>query len=128
MRISDWSSDVCSSDLYRCRPGIALRQPLAVARALLDGRPRQAAGSNGVLQGPQHRHGQFPTTTQSVPPKQSVVDLEGAARQVWHQVLPFIAEEFQRLSRQLLEEADRKRVVSGKSVYARVDLGGPRVT
>src|SRR3546814_10497167 len=41
MRISDWSSDVCSSDL---RPGAVRRRAGAGARAVRGGRPRSRPG------------------------------------------------------------------------------------
>src|SRR3546814_19868455 len=87
MRISDWSSDVCSSDL----PGLRLRH-----------RPRAAdadAGSGAAARG----------------------DRRGAADGA---ILPALAP--QRRGRCALP-ADRKSVVSGKSVSVRVDLGGRRI-
>src|SRR3546814_2243583 len=39
MRISDWSSDVCSSDLHEPAPALDQRPPAALARLIGDDRP-----------------------------------------------------------------------------------------
>src|SRR3546814_16112531 len=91
MRISDWSSDVCSSDLTvrRQSPGISPRiKPTVTVRA--------------YLTAIDHNHGfrsshECPDPCGSGPPPGS----GGSAA-----------------------DLDRKRVVSGKSVAVRVDLGG----
>src|SRR3546814_3123090 len=42
MRISDWSADVCSSDLRRCRGGRGRRRGFGFRRRLWRGRQRRA--------------------------------------------------------------------------------------
>src|SRR3546814_16545157 len=86
MRISDWSSDVCSSDLPRHRPAERDAEPAAYDRcASLSGLCEdRALGCGGV---------------------------EPAGH----------------LPDRRLRKPDRKSVVSGKSVYVRVDVGGRRV-
>src|SRR3546814_20151752 len=90
MRISDWSSDVCSSDLVR----------------FLDGNEDQARRKEGGDDGdPEHR----PEVIGRQPhqPDRQTRPEESADR-------------VERL-------ADRKSVVSGKSVSVSVDLGGRRI-
>src|SRR3546814_5866066 len=55
MRISDWSSDVCSSDLY---PHIHHRKPLAEAQHICVGeqRPRAARTQELIIERARHRH------------------------------------------------------------------------
>src|SRR3546814_20596679 len=99
MRISDWSSDVCSSDL----PGP--RRPVVVRPSRRPGRRwrcENAAREPGVdiiacLRSPDRRH-------------PGGHDDLLAWRQLHH-----------------LARGDRKSVVWGKSVSVRVDLGGRRV-
>src|SRR3546814_14155195 len=89
MRISDWSSDVCSSDLYAADQNAGHRRGL----------PRAVSG-------------QLPAR-----PVGNVAPVEShprARRPVVHR-----AKQPGRL--------DRKRVVQGKSVSVRVDLGGIRL-
>src|SRR3546814_18705247 len=58
MRISDWSSDVCSSDLLGAEEGPARRH--ALCRDLCEGRTRRpgSAGARGVQQGRDDPRGQ----------------------------------------------------------------------
>src|SRR3546814_20842068 len=112
MRISDWSSDVCSSDLNLCprasrhrehhprsRRGASQgRADAEICRAhlqrlLVRAGARDAAGGDRPQPGKGQRHGAFEA-------------LQG-----------------QRPCRR-----DRKSVVSGKSVSVRVDLGGRRIS
>src|SRR3546814_12192733 len=90
MRISDWSSDVCSSDLRGDRDQTGRDQRLQLplpggvsVAAQIDGERQRNGGADGM---------------------RVVVALE-----------------------RLFEVADRKSVVSGKSVSVRVDLGGRRI-
>src|SRR3546814_11351901 len=98
MRISDWSSDVCSSDLL-----------------CLDS----------------------PTKRQCVLPSHLTVAGQGAA-EVWGQPRLHVRIAFRLLNGRTItlcladamtvgDAKDRKRVVSGKSVSGRVDLGGRRI-
>src|SRR3546814_4748745 len=101
MRISDWSSDVCSSDLE----GDTITAQLP-------------AGIRGGF-GPNlrrfclmmHAHGQV--TTQRMTTLLNDVGVEISKRQV----VRFLTERLE----------DRKSVVLGKSVSVRVDLGGRRI-
>src|SRR3546814_12358016 len=103
MRISDWSSDVCSSDLYDA--GIswrrAERQPASFVRQIL----RRLWPSEFSHIGPRDRVG------------------EGACSQPRAEGVGSPA----RYTSALRRLPDRKSVVSGKSVSVRVDLGGRRI-
>src|SRR3546814_5364358 len=57
MRISDWSSDVCSSDLRRVVRRQRRRQPAAAAGVLRDARrdPARQAGGQRAVQPAGHR-------------------------------------------------------------------------
>src|SRR3546814_16273286 len=87
MRISDWSSDVCSSDLGARFPGRCARRGAAGGAGGGADRPRRArfaaARSRALSLWPRYRRND--------------------------------------------DSGDRKSVVSGKSVYVRVDLGGGRI-
>src|SRR3546814_12158950 len=105
MRISDWSSDVCSSDLPRRRGRrrqlIAFR-PVRLART---GRPTAAGHSPPSAFG----------APASPPPKQVGPPAVDPAP-------PLL------LARTLAATtSERKSVVSGKSVSVRVELGGRRI-
>src|SRR3546814_16299971 len=98
MRISDWSSDVCSSDLgSNTEPGCTQRSPAKRARKrsrrwvqrMVKASPRLTCFIGGGIR-------TYPTRLASLF-SPSVVS------------------------------ADRKSVVSGKSVSVRVDLGGSRI-
>src|SRR3546814_14479887 len=109
MRISDWSSDVCSSDLLR-RVGVDARQlldrkqrlagPLVIVRvervALDRAQPRPQGGTGRELPDVSDRLGQ----------------------RLLHQVVGF----------RLAARQDRKSVVWGKGVSVRLDLGGGRIS
>src|SRR3546814_15500284 len=103
MRISDWSSDVCSSDLrpasaFNCFPAVAARAP--------------ATGVGGIVHVadmcPDHRHIRLARQPRD---RVHVLDLPGIGLVGG---LEFV-------------DADRKRVVEGQSVSVRVDLGGRRI-
>src|SRR3546814_13467944 len=96
MRISDWSSDVCSSDLLVDSADDAI--PLKLEQLVPDGRVADA-----------RRGLDNPLLVQLVAqiPEQLVEHLKIKQRR-WAM-------------------ADRKSVVSGKSVSVRVDLGGRRI-
>src|SRR3546814_19221189 len=96
MRISDWSSDVCSSDLrFIGRAEFGTRRFFDAARV-----PRRLDA--------RHLHAQADAEEGDVP----------FAREADAGDLAFGP---------ALAEADRKSVVSGKSVSERVDLGGRRI-
>src|SRR3546814_11854854 len=100
MRISDWSSDVCSSDLQDIANGFVAVGGYADAVALVHGTGSRAYGWR--------RNGGRSVATASP----AMMRPEGAGAD---------------LSRPMASNADRKRVVWGKSVSVRVDLGGRRI-
>src|SRR3546814_16089131 len=102
MRISDWSSDVCSSDLFNLdgdSPGSGDGRPRRL-RAEDLGRPRAASQQDLV-------GGKMLPVVQRHAPDRSILNpgLRSATD----------------------PERDRKRVGSGKSVSVRVNLGGSRI-
>src|SRR3546814_14859100 len=104
MRISDWSSDVCSSDLVTARDGLRVEGTLW--------RPHTATGKRGGTRAPVviYPHG-GPTgqAFRSFQPFKQVLVAAGFA---------VFAVDFRGST------GDRKSVVWGKSVSVRVDLGG----
>src|SRR3546814_13658817 len=111
MRISDWSSDVCSSDL-----------PLAHKRANLPGpdNERFRMSNPPSIRGTLLKIGAvFGGPSYTTDPCQRVASNIGELSQLGDNAL--LQEELRR------KRADRKSVVSGKSVSVRVDLGGRRI-
>src|SRR3546814_18201744 len=100
MRISDWSSDVCSSDLD-CRSAGCVRCAPAHAQ-------RRAARGRWVRLRPRESDHRF--------------EALGIT-----QTLPFGLQTECRVRQQMNPRRDRKSVVSGKSVSVRVDLGCRRI-
>src|SRR3546814_11891414 len=115
MRISDWSSDVCSSDLsvlYR-RP--RLESPhFGDKAARKRGRPAAVAVDMGIAD---FDIGQ-PLTTPEYPAMQGE---SGAAKAADPRR---DGDQFVKPRRGVIVDLDRKSVVLGKSVSVRVDLGG----
>src|SRR3546814_12966840 len=113
MRISDWSSDVCSSDL-------------ALRAAFDDGGRDAAAGDVGEALGGEHYRDIL--LAQRLQP---FADARGEQRMVEED--PGLVEDQQRrpaveaLLEPVEQIGDRKSVVWGKSVSVRVDLGGRRI-
>src|SRR3546814_14088395 len=100
MRISDWSSDVCSSDLLS---GTTV-YPLAAVQSASD--PTRIALAYSLPAG-----------------AGSIVQVELADSEVnGGKLAGFL--QFRRESMDAAQDQDRKSVVSGKSVSVRVDLGG----
>src|SRR3546814_20525901 len=108
MRISDWSSDVCSSDLQR---------PLKAPQTRPDRRPHSITSSKGqnpsCITGGNHR---------SPDPKQAPRDRILARLQ--DHVFGAVAVSCDDLG---VGGKDRKSVGKGKGVSVRVDLGGRRI-
>src|SRR3546814_15776557 len=102
MRISDWSSDVCSSDLIAAANAVQDRQ----RRALRHAAKRKRLRPGGDEEVAATRRGQPPAHFNS-------------AKAIAVGLYPGPATRSPAL--------DRKSVVSGKSVSVRVDLGGPRI-
>src|SRR3546814_11045623 len=100
MRISDWSSDVCSSDLPPCRR-LSLRHVPEVDRWTISW--------FGLRRHPENRR-------YRVPRRLPVV---GMGRAILLQAMRNPAD--------LSPDRDRKSVVEGKSVSVRVELGGRRL-
>src|SRR3546814_14827187 len=102
MRISDWSSDVCSSDLLKCSADSRRPRPLCCCARQ---RGRQAGRS--AAQGPGQGGVQMVKTAVKTRDGGKGPGGKIGARRTAAQ--------------------DRKSVVSGKSVSVRVDLGGRRI-
>src|SRR3546814_16443145 len=107
MRISDWSSDVCSSDL--CGATCA---PLATVTAGIGTLPTPTPSTPGLNRpsGDSRNSKAFPSTV-------------ALARRHWNRFMPhwnFVASG-------LALQLDRTSVVLGKRVSGRVDLGGSRL-
>src|SRR3546814_13175358 len=128
MRISDWSSDVCSSDLSPPRKG--RRKPLiifvgAIGRAIIpprEGRP--VAALQRALQPP--RLDEAHERLQLVAFGLRLLPRERPGRNCAAD-LPVLAEDLEAaIAGRHERRVDRKSVVSGKSVTVRVDLGGGR--
>src|SRR3546814_14205066 len=109
MRISDWSSDVCSSDLSAAstdRPA-----PKKGAGGWL---PRPLSESPSGLVGRFFRRGRF-----------DLGGRMGRRRRIARHLADGGGELLGRIARR--QARDRKSVVEGKSVSVRVDLGGSRI-
>src|SRR3546814_14830801 len=116
MRISDWSSDVCSSDLSRCLPPSAASSPseqagLSVQQARATPADAFDATAAGCRLSPIAASISF---AEAPGPPQGVVG-EAVA----------LAQGLQHAGEVAFQ--DRKSVVSGKGVSVRVDLGGRRI-
>src|SRR3546814_17303638 len=93
MRISDWSSDGCSSDL-----------PIDGTRAFIEGKP------------------EFTVCVALMDDNRPV--LGAIFNPATNEFFEAAAGGGTRLNGKVIHASDRKRVVSGKSVYDRVDIGG----
>src|SRR3546814_18603231 len=111
MRISDWSSDVCSSDLSRCLGGGAQGFHLR-ARAGRIGGDRRGGGGFGGARPRLYRH------AGAAQGQASAGRLGGTAAAP----VPGAA-----VRRRRGPPADRTSVVSGNRLPVRVDLGGRRL-
>src|SRR3546814_20189279 len=105
MRISDWSSDVCSSDLRRL-----LTPSNFPSSRCNDGEPPQ----------------KFPWTQATTQLRRDARRVDGGARD---RLVPDHRRGVDRRQEptRLPHQRDRKSVVKGKSVSVRVDLGGSRI-
>src|SRR3546814_15934278 len=113
MRISDWSSDVCSSDLTRTVPCPQLlaahRLELGAGRSSLPG-----CGTTALS----------PTAAWINGSVSHAVEFDDIFREaVYHPGCPVLAAALAVAE----EQNDRKSVVEGKRVSVRVDLGGGRI-
>src|SRR3546814_16934781 len=108
MRISDWSSDVCSSDLELPALGIALENGNVRLDALADGTARIS--------------GSVRSASPDSAPEAGILRVDGSLGWRGDQtplVLRVHGDEVL-----VSNTRDRKSVVEGKSVSVRVDLGG----
>src|SRR3546814_12298688 len=119
MRISDWSSDVCSSDL----PGFGPWQ-VALGRRVRKHEPAHRIGAeafddvvgiDNVLLRLRHLDDTADVDRQAIFPERCAVGTS----------FDFVRAE-KNVAAILAARIDRKSVVSGKSVSVRVDLGGRR--
>src|SRR3546814_14255283 len=113
MGISDWSSDVCSSDLFWSTTIFRCQFPVAASRMRYQ--PRLSGGDKfAFVRGarPAERTDRARSSTISAPTDDASAGDAGYASR---DTRPRRA-----------DEPDRKRVVQGKSVSVRVDLGGRR--
>src|SRR3546814_18742753 len=131
MRISDWSSDVCSSDLrlvhrlariLQRRIGVTHGGGTIDAQAGL-GRADDDAVDQRQISAATQQHGRSVITRVRTLDMGEVSHLQILARQ---RILARVAGG-RRTVGVGFEEGDRKRVVEGKSVSVRVDLGGRRI-
>src|SRR3546814_13170334 len=107
MRISDWSSDVCSSDLIEnFRSRIAGNQELPLSSDI-------RAALQSVA----------PALADYIESAQNIVGLALTDSAAAEAALPAFSESFTALE----DKIDRKSVVSGKEGSVRLDLGGPRI-
>src|SRR3546814_15889279 len=107
MRISDWSSDVCSSDL------------------------RGALDELGPLDGQAQHVGQIlrhPVVRGHAAVDAQVCPVDPVGREGGFQIVRLIGLRLERGARDMRLCADRKSVVWGKSVSVRVDIGGRRTS
>src|SRR3546814_18473605 len=103
MRISDWSSDVCSSDLTTIATNTLIERSGSKIGVIV------TEGFRDILSIARLRvENPFSLNTGRLPP-----------------LVP--RERVLAVRERIGPEGDRKRVVSGKSVYVRVDLGGRRI-
>src|SRR3546814_10951682 len=115
MRISDWSSDVCSSDLKRISINITRLQP--------DRETGPPSDERGGAIGTETVDGAFiPALPEEEPDRAGGLHEEDVVELV---EIPFVEQE---LVKQLELRQDRKRVVEGKRVSVRVALGGRRIS
>src|SRR3546814_16211546 len=131
MRSSDWSSDVCSSDLLHLHPELSFQEKRTAARladdmAKLGFQVTTGVGETGVVA--VMRNGPGPvlmirTDMDALPvPEQTGLPYASKAR----------GQTPERLETPVMHACghdiqDRKSVGSGKSVSERVDLGGRRI-
>src|SRR3546814_2061134 len=152
MRISDWSSDVCSSDLTRGRSGWVLRRIIRQAPTAMKASSVPALASSA--RSPIVKKPAKAATNRPVRPVMSTGDpvrgdtlLAQRGRspsrditkkmRLWPYIITRITDGSATIAASATAEAaagwssarttDRKSVVSGKSVAVRVDLGGRRI-
>src|SRR3546814_17708855 len=108
MRISDWSSDVCSSDLRGCGRGGAGKHLIAPLQRIRHGRGRPDAKS-----GEDEHDGRATGDEEEKPARTKPLHRPGCRKRTGRRA-------------QRVAQEDRKSVVKGKSVSGRVAFGGRR--
>src|SRR3546814_12047833 len=126
MRISDWSSDVCSSDLSRARNGRGERPGCSAGSAFCQG------GRQGRRRRSECRNGQQGRGRDSGKRGRGpIVRLDITDAASWAGAVEAAVGVFGKLTTPYntagIIHGDRKSVVLGKSVSVRVDHGGPRI-
>src|SRR3546814_11619724 len=116
MRISDWSSDVCSSDLAR-RPAEGIFHP----------RPSVSHDDPRVEICPGTEQHTLRTRVQELSSRFQEDEAKTARVRLWDACGAHTPTAILRAFQCVTREQDRKRVVKGKSVSVRVDLGGRRI-
>src|SRR3546814_12151528 len=122
MRISDWSSDVCSSDLASA---IAADRSTAAARVTLAS--RQLARERTLLNQGVSPRADYETAEANLAVAQAEARQASAAEHLAkarQMIRRFIMIEVRRLLRARTGPPGRKSVVGGKKVSVRVELGG----
>src|SRR3546814_15194277 len=124
MRISDWSSDVCSSDLTNVGGGRWPRCPKRCRRRTATQSRRRARAADARLQPP------MKVSNSSFTFSTTMTDAITQASDASHGAITkrpiFSRSVTKRTSGITAHGRDRKSVVEGKSVSVRVDLGGRR--
>src|SRR3546814_17493418 len=115
MRISDWSSDVCSSDLFRLAAS-----GWEHAAVVLGGESFAALSEH--LQDALWKLGGAPAEHRSDSLSAAYKNLNADAQRDFTRSYDELCRHYG-----MLATRDRKSVVSGKSVSVRVDLGGRRI-
>src|SRR3546814_19055151 len=116
MRISDWSSDVCSSDLIAKASGSVAS---TAAPPTLSDSTTMLHSSGESIRAPKSRSGQRSRGLASKRGRRGTQPLrDGATRRA--------ARPGNGSADGWARERDRKRVAEGKSVYVQVDFGGRR--
>src|SRR3546814_15179511 len=118
MRISDWSSDVCSSDLFRAHT-MTRRTQFRLDKVtdrihVLEGRMVVYLNVDEVIQ----------TIRESDEPRAALMERFDLSERQAEDILEMRLRQLARLEG---FQIDRKSVVQGKSVSVRVDLGGRRI-
>src|SRR3546814_15272467 len=114
MRISDWSSDVCSSDLDRPKPAEEMKEEGAIVAASRVKREQEGGCAN---QAPDQRREQHRVDTSHRSTRQKKGDQFEPGRITAPDQHRFEGKPWK----------DRKSVVKGKSVSGREELGGRRI-
>src|SRR3546814_13903428 len=128
MRISDWSSDVCSSDLFPARGQYPARHDAAQPRARTGARRRHGLcrtrrthrGGSVIMSRTQIKRGKAPPRRPALAPKKRRKIQQSRLNAILN-ALPISPQRLRQVANWTI---DRKSAVEGKRVTVRVDLGG----